>query len=239
MRKKRSTRRWVIGCAGLFLLSILLFGAATAYVWQLARTAPEGWTRVRERRATTDLRDREAMAVAVENRVLSALSAESGDVAERELFLREAEIDAWLAQRLPAWAENQNLPLPDEVSGLSFWLEDGQPVIAFRYDSPETRQIVSADLDFEVLPDGQAVLRVDSIRGGRLPLPVEEVTERAAAAMGEHAAGDSMSLLLRVLRGRPFEPAIAIGADSQARIAGFETRPDGLLLHLRIEGREP
>ena len=138
------------------------------------------------------------------------------------------EANAWLNQRLEGWLINQGHSLPDDISEPMISSHDGKLVAAFRYSHPEITQVVSMYFDINVAPDGMAELKLQSVTGGNLPLPMQQIAER----MGDSQSAQRMA---QAFEGQRFEPIKSIDNNKQMRLMDFEAAEDGLQFTVLVE----
>lgn len=247
-----TTRRWLLGCGGLLLAVVGLLSAGGGYAYHLWNTVPAGWQEVEHHRSRRTPQDRAALAARVENRVMSALSstpsspAPSSSVAfasestpdvpaVQTLTLSNEEINVWLEHRLPLWAANQNVPLPEEIHELRYWPEADQPVVAAQIALEDVTQVVSIVFDLELRDDGKARLRLHDVRGGRLPMPTRRFVDRTIEDLQERSASQKVQDIVDLLHGHWFDPVVPIDQTRCNRLTGFTVEPQGITLRYRRE----
>ena len=246
-------RNCLLGCGLVILLLVTAVGLAGWYIVHLWRTVPAGWQQVDANRAATTPQQRSELAAEFEKRVLSQLSRiplsndrpatdrgnpDNADaVAESDahrIAMSNDEINAWLEHRLPLWAANQGLPLPEELESVRFWSEDRQPVLASQVTIEDISQIISVSLDLKLRESGDAIVKMGRIRGGRLTMPQTDLIDHAidhVRARSEKVA----SQLAPLLEGHAFDPVFPLDRQRQARLTGYAVDDDGLTLRLRTE----
>jgi hypothetical protein len=178
------------------------------------------------------------------NRVLGELSQSSGykpvdprpghASGVRTIRLEFDEANAWLDQRLNDWLKNQGHRLPAGLSDPMLASNAGRLVVAFRYESDEIDKVFSVLLLLDVLDDGQAVLTIDGVRAGRLPIPVDTAMKQLPNA-SDGESGGQPDLFDTLMGGRPFDPILPIDGTRHARIIGLDVDDTGLMLTVRAE----
>jgi hypothetical protein len=193
---RRFHRRIII--VGLVLASgatlLLLVGYA------LTRGSPSWW---RTRQA-----NQAATAAAVENGVVNHLTAvRARDQAQKEaaaktgekwkseawsVSLQAADVNAWLAERLPRWLENRQPPVkwPRQVREVQVEFADGivrvgTRVAAASGDESDRDQFLSVELRPELMDDGKLWLRASGVSVGALPVPSALAMEWVRQVSGE------------------------------------------------------
>jgi hypothetical protein len=246
--RRRFTRRrlgYVVIVLMLLALLALLAVGIGRHLWQ---SEPDYWTRNQTFTASTSEVRLTDMADRAFNRILSELSdsrgykpAETGTggaTAEQSLGVRTIrlgfeEANAWLATRLDGWLVNQKRSLPAGVSGPMLASGGDSLVAAFHYQNQEVDQVFSVLLSLEFTDDGQAVLSVDGVRGGRLPLPKGAVLDQVPGLAKDD---DQRSQTVAVLLGQqPFDPILPIDGARRARIIGMKVDGSGVALVVQAE----
>jgi hypothetical protein len=177
------------------------------------------------------------------NRILGELSDSRGYQATgngddalgvRTITLSFDEANAWLATRLNDWLANQKRELPAGLTKPMLASSGESLVAAFHYKNNDIAQVFSVYLSLKFLDDGQAVLSIDGIRGGRLPLPTGSVLKRLPGGTTDDEAHHSR--ITAVLLGQqPFDPILPIDGTRQARIIGMRVDDKSVSLTVRAE----
>ena len=244
--KQRLRKR--LGCIAIVLLSLVLFAALALVIGRhLWASEPAYWTQNQSYIAQTDPDRLTDVADRAFNRILSELSNSQGyktdpnDTDPRAMGVRSIRLDfdeanAWLATRLDDWLANQKRRMPDGVSDPMLQAQGDLLVAAFRYRNRDVDQVFSVLLSMTFLDNGQAVLSIDGLRGGRLPLPTSTLLDKLPRHAGEDARGTHT---LAVLLGEaPFDPILPIDGDRQARIIDMRVDPQSVSLIVQAEPTE-
>lgn len=249
--RRRSRLRLVLSIGGGVLLGlVILFVGFVSYAYYLLRQAPEGWQQVEAARVELPPAYRAEIASSAERRVVEALSF-TAEIIEayqsgqppafdqplrRTVTLTNQEINAWLEGRLPLWIENQGMPWPKEVSDLRYWVEDGRPVVGFRYTTPDIDQVVSVGCDLVIDPDGgDARFQFVQLRGGRLPLPLDRFKAPTLRQLVQ--SEPQAQRLAEVLDGTGFDPIYPVDERRQARLVEWRAEPEQVVLTFETEPR--
>lgn len=246
-RPRRLRRR--LGCAAIVLgllivLGLILFVSGRS-LW---RSEPAYWTANQSFIANTSEVELTDLADRAFNRILSELSYSRGyhqvdtgaggsatkqSLGTRTIRLGFEEANAWLATRLDDWLVNQKRELPAGITGPMLASAGSSLAAVFRYKSPEVDQVFSIFMSLEFLDNGQAMLSVDGVRGGRLPLPTKTVLGQLPGVNEDDA---QRSQTIAVLLGQQsFDPVLPIDGTRQARIIGMKVKEDGLYLVVQAE----
>lgn len=141
--------------------------------------------------------------------------------------LREADMNAWLAARLPLWCDHAGI---ERV---------GDAQVRLTADSIELALATPALPAIAVVRLRPAVegssLRptVDAVRLGRLPLPLfgERAVRSTLLALGEgDAQGELQSALVAALRNEPIDTTFELSDGRRVRLRDLEVRDGELLL---------
>lgn len=250
MARERSRRGcvWpILGCGGALLVFFILVCALGGYAYRAWQRPPQGWIDTQARLAAMSQRDRQQLAIALENRITRELSFAdqhvqamrsgnaSGGAETKTLRLTTDEINAWLTERFPGWASNQRAGLPDELRDYRYWVDNGMPVLAAHVQTPSYGQVVSVRLNPEVQPDGRMTAPIDEVRGGQLELPLGQVIEQVSGHMDTLKRQAQLQQALKIFEGEPFEPATTLRDGRRVRLTKLDVTPEHIELTLQIE----
>jgi len=165
----------------------------------------------------------------------SAAQANPNRPITRTIEFSTQEINAWLSKRAPQWLANRGTPMPSGVSRPMVAIKDDQMIAAFQYKSPEVEQVVSMYFDIRINEGGKAQLKLDRIMGGKLPLPVEQLSQRIA---GGDDASDAVKKLAGMFEGSEFDPVWDVDKTRQARLLAFAPTETGLKVTVRTQPKK-
>ncbi len=139
------------------------------------------------------------------------------------------EVNAWMNQRLNGWLVNQGKSLPKEVKRPMLAAEGDKLVLAFRYESARVSQIISVKLDVDIRDNGQAVLSVIQVRGGRLPLPARSVGNQLAEHREklQKEQASRIKKLTETLDGATLDAILPLGQED-FRLLDIKVDPTGI-----------
>jgi hypothetical protein len=243
----------------LFAALLLLAGAA----WMLARQPPTWWSP-----PAADDAGAMALAESLERRLMEEISRVRPDESPWAVRLSEAQLNAWLALRLPRWIAHagERVRVESQVH-----LVDGGIEIAVRPldeaggDEPSRASIGVLRLVPE-LRDGALVLGIGSAGIGRLSLPgvsvgatggaarelamqtaeslfrsmlsEEEEPGGAGPGAGGPGAGDPVDLAA-ILRGQPVPPRWPLGDGRSVELLDIELRPGAVIVQCATRRSSP
>lgn len=220
------------GCATVMtavsMLSMVL-GIWMAVRW---RSQPDYWTRNAEFLSQRDPAQIADLARNAESRMMNSVSA-ARPGAEQIVELPLGEINAWLATRLGEWLANQQIELPREVSNFMVSCEDSRIVLAFEFDSPAAKQIVSLVMTPAMMNNGDLMLRLDEIRAGNLPVKASWIEDHLPKATNRDDAVNVADLI----KGKRFTPVFPHPVDRRLRlrVLDFRLQPGSVWLKVRGE----
>lgn len=191
---------------------------ALAAILGLAARAPS-WYRPS---ATTP--ERALLAEAVEQHVLSEISAARAFDTPWTLTVTSEAATAWLNDRLPAWAANQDIAIPSEASLPVARFDAGEAAIAFTMHGAFGSRIIT--LAVSVTSERPQTLRT---RLGSLPLPAF-IVGRAAPRLADQ---------MRKLPPPRSEPWHTIRLDDgrSVSLTGITAKDGALTLHAVTRGK--
>ena len=253
-----------IGCTGVVILAILAVTLAAGVGYWMWNSTPDYWEANQQALASTTREQQERMADDAFNRLTStftaargesrsagppAAGAQSGELQasadqattateaspDRTVKLTYNEVNAWLATRLEDWLANQGTSLPKEVRDFMIAKEGDNLVAAFQFDTPQLQQVVSLVLDVAMTPEGLMRVAVVRVRGGTLPLPIEELLQGIREGSPDAVSEEDFDRLAGALDGQTFEPEFKIDGSRTARITHFKMLDDGVEVTARVQ----
>lgn len=234
-----------LGCQMVLLAVVVVLLLAGAWAYWLWRSTPAYWTRNAALLKSMDNPTLLQLADDLEKRLTADLTDPGPDGAaegylnkSRTISVSLAEINAWLAVKLDTWALNRGVTLPPQMKGPMLAAEGDNLVLAFQYQTPQFSQIVSAFFKLELLPDGQARIKIQSIHGGELPIPADSLVKRLKKFDSAGGRAKHVQIPAPIFDGTTFSPVHEIDATRQIRLVGYRLRPDGADVTIRTEPRE-
>lgn len=251
-----------IGCTGVVILAILAVTLVAGVGWWMWTSTPDYWQANQQALASTTREEQERMADDAFNRLTATFTAASNSTsrqpgnlhasdqqtpagdgaaaagerdADRTVKLTYQEVNAWLATRLKDWLANQGATLPKEVRDFMVAKEGGNLVVAFEFDTPQLQQVVSLVLDVGMTDEGLMRVGVVRVRGGTLPLPIEELLQGIRDSSPDAVSPEDIDRLTSALDGQTFEPEFKIDGSRTARITYFKMLDDGVEVTARVQ----
>ena len=252
----QDTRPWSTGtkrrfrCTALLVFFIALLGAAGGVIYHLWHAVPAYWIENRQFLAGLTTEQRDQVATSLQNRVISVYgdwdsytpepAAGHGSVGSGTrlctITVGYQEVNTWLDKELAAWLAFQNLKLPAQISNLMVTDHHGKPLIAFRFKISEYDQVISVILNLRSLPSGKAVVRIEGVRSGGLPIPASTVSEWIQTKLAKAGKGGPLEHLSVILKGEQFDPFLRpADASHNMRLIGLRSVKDGLIMTIRAE----
>lgn len=208
---------------GLALAAIgLLLTIAIFFLWRAAGQTPEWWSPA-DPAAPANV----TLGEYVENTVVTQFhkARPAGD-ATWTLDLSEEWINAWLATRLPRWAENRDLRWRLSVSEAHTAIESDRVRLGLRYgsDGPDAP---AYSVEWRPVVESPGRMRVEVLRlaRGRLALPLDADLDLLGDAVsnGHAEVGDA-------LRGEPFDARLELSDGRLVEIQSLALEPDRIRL---------
>jgi hypothetical protein len=212
---------------------VVLLAAGAIVLWRLTWMAPAWWSPIE-----TDVETTAALAERVEYRLAEEAHKVRPEPKPWWIEIREDQINAWLASRLPEWiAHEQGLQWPAEIGQPQVHLESGAVTMGVDIATDAGTRYVAA----RVVPriaDGELALALDGISVGRVWIPgssVEAIVEsmRAAGVRGTEEFLDDPgveALIALVEGGRRIDPTLALADGRRVRVLDVRCDPGALLL---------
>ncbi|NJL30575.1 MAG: hypothetical protein HC898_02485 [Phycisphaerales bacterium] len=268
-RSHKSGLHWLqklaIAVAALVVVGILLLGVGGVVLYQMWKSPPAHWQRYQTWLQTTTPEARKELATSLEKRILEKLSQRSSgrirnqsggnllssadqqqdalaDDQPLEFELTVEEANAWLEQRLPEILANQNMQLPDGISGMMVDVDNNDLLLSFHYKNAKVDQVFTLVTQpvFSASAQGsmQMSFNLQSLRGGRMPIP-GGVVDRATKELDQKSLDKAVESVMATLRGKAFDATIPHPADpkQKIRITDLAIKNGALSLQTQVEGK--
>jgi hypothetical protein len=154
------------------------------------------------------------------------------------LRVREHQVNAWLASRLPEWIEHEReFGWPQELSTPQVHVEDGRLSLAMELRMGEQSRVITARVQ-PTIEGGTLRLNLDRVGMGRLAMPGEPM-ERLAELLGDAGSGSALDEpavreVLDLLSGQqPIDSTMELSDGRRVEMLGIELAGDALDLRLR------
>lgn len=199
------------------LASLAVAMAAVGALWWIGSTPPSWWSPPAQADADADRRARE-----LETNLTAALHRIRPDGERWAVSLRDADVNAWLAIRLPAWRDfDASIPWPKDAALAQVRFEQGAVVVAILQDG----QVWSATVI--PAPAGDRV-RCAPTHGavGALPIPFGAALALGLLEGGSEGASAGSPRAFRLADGRTVEITDLEVREGEMRIE-FATRSRG------------
>jgi hypothetical protein len=189
---------------------------------------------------TVDSKDPEVQREAeqVERSVSSKLTRVRPDEKTWKLRLSEAQINRWLATRLPKWLENRGVKseVLEKIHHPIFEAKDGLLRLAAEVSVSALFGVVQVGFEPRGLDNDRPVrLKLTEARIGRLPISVDLLTKALSNGFGvSKKRGRRYRRMLDSI-----EMKLPLGDGRRVDVVGLEPREDGLVLNCRtvwVEG---
>lgn len=216
-----SIKRWVLLVGGLHrwqammlvaigLMTVACMGVLVTYgLW---RAEPAVWRDAQMRLSRIDPEQLALDATDLEQRVVRLVGSING---QQTLLISADDANAWLRTRLRDWLLNRQTDgkrpwLPQSVEAPIVSIDGRRVIVALRCASDELTQVFSAEFDVEPQPDGSVIVRLLTVRGGQLPLPIGTALKQAGLASAPWAES-FRDAIDQLRRGVTIGPSIPIG----------------------------
>jgi hypothetical protein len=160
------------------------------------------------------------------------------------LRVREEQINAWLATRLPEWiAHEQGVQWPPQLGTPQVRVDRGHVALALPVGDDAYRRVVVARLGAEVR-DGGLWLSLERVQVGRLAIPGDPLDTLLAMArrtpLQDQIDGTAWKPVLDVLSGRePLEPMLELGDNRRVELMDVRCRRGAIEFTSRTHGVHP
>ena len=241
------------GWLAWLMLFVALTAGAAFWAYTLWNQPPHYWIDNKQTLERLTIQQREDLAHALFNRAISEyadveqyepLSGQAAEPANytgrtRTISLPLEQINVWLHQQLVTWLANQGIAVPPEIVGVMLAHDDGQPVIAFHYQSPDTDQIISLKWNLVPKPEGKIAVVLDGVRGGTLPIPTPIITNKLQQKLKTLEADHPLQKLSLILQEKPFNPILPFDGSRFARLTNLTIGSNQINLTFRTEKKKP
>ncbi|MHC4786327.1 MAG: hypothetical protein ACYTE6_10210 [Planctomycetota bacterium] len=233
-RRRRLLRVWLPAA----LIPVVLLSAGALGLWRLTSMAPAWWSPPDpDDEQTTQLAER------VEYRLAEETHKVRAEPSPWWIEIRQDQINAWLAARLPAWiAHTHGIQWPAGFGLPQVSLEPGAVRVGLDLETEAGTRYVVAHLAPDIV-DGELALTLDGISVGRLWLPgssVGTVMDRLRhTEAGQFLDDPRLETLLEILDGdRRIDPTLTLSDGRRVRVLDVRCRSDALLLQAQTIAQE-
>ncbi len=227
-RPKPRRRRWVVYAAVLLLATA---GAAVGVVYYLWVARDAQWSQTLRTIEEIPEAEQLASARALEDRVTEHTSNIRGQE-PWTMQLRIDEANTWLAQRLRPWARSLNQPIPPQVGRTAVWTKADRIYLGTEVEINGVQQVISFGVVPSINEAGQLVLKLGSVRAGKLPVPIQALIDRLGLRTDPRYA-EALPYIEQAVEGIVLEPA---RIDSrQVRITAIDVGEEAITLTLITE----
>lgn len=220
------------------LLAALAFVATPLVLWRMSRMPPSWWARPEAGDAA--VRD-------LASRVEKRLAEETHKMRSAEetwtLRIREEQVNAWLAARLPAWvAHERNVEWPGQLGPPQVRFVPEGIDVAFELLEGGHARYVEVRL-LVAIEDGRIRLGLDGAALGRIPVPGEPldfIRPYAVEAIAEHVDAADLDRVAGLLSGRDsVEAVVELSDGRRVRLVALRHGEGVLDLTCRTLGGAP
>jgi hypothetical protein len=233
-RRRHRFRRWLAAA----LIVAVLASAAAIGLWQLTWMAPAWW-------APLDPGDEQTAQLA--ERVEYRLAEEAHKVRPEPkpwwIEIKQDQINAWLAARLPEWvAHAHGIQWPADVGLPQVNVDTGGVRLGLDIETDAGTRYVVAHLKPSIV-DGELALTLDGMSVGRLWIPgssVGAVVDRLADTdAGRFLDDPGVNALIGLLEGgRRIDPTLTLHDGRRVRVLDVRWNRDALLLQAQTIAQE-
>jgi hypothetical protein len=217
-------------CLLAALIAVVLVSAGALGLWRLTWMAPPWWSPLDPHDGQTA-----ALAERVEYRLAEEAHEVRPDPGPWWIEIRQDQVNAWLAARLPAWvAHTHGLQWPAGVGLPQVKLDTGAVRVGLEIRTESGTRYVVAHLAPDIV-EGELALSLDGISVGRLWIPgsaVGTVMERLRqTGVGKALDDPGFEPLIQVLDGgRRIDPTLTLNDGRRVRVLDVRCQSETLLL---------
>jgi hypothetical protein len=220
------------------LIPVVLLSAGALGLWRLAGMAPAWWSPPDpEDEQTTQLAER------VEYRLAEEAHKVRAEPAPWWIEIRQDQINAWLAARLPEWvAHTHGIRWPAGVGLPQVSLDSGTVRVGLDLETETGPRYLVAHLAPAIV-DGELALALEGMSVGRLWLPgssVGAIMDRLRhTEAGRFLDDPALEPVLEILDGgRRIDPTLTLSDGRRVRVLDIQCRSDALLLRAQTIAQE-
>ena len=231
----------------VLLAALLVITAGGGTVFWLLRSEPAHWKQHQQFLQSVSPQELKAMTRKVDRQMelLVTLSEELDQASDsqadkplvQKVHVAIEEANVWITEKVEEWLKYRDYDMPSEVTSPMIAMEDGQLLLSFRFDTATFSQIFTAGFDVEFLENGNALLRLQNVSAGRLPLPVDGIGDYIRSKAPDNETARKAAGWLDKLDGVEFKPSLKAGKRHKACIVDYEVTEDGITLTVRVAPR--
>jgi len=163
-----------------------------------------------------------------------SMMAAANQPTTRTIEMDVNEINAWIMTKSPQWLENEDYRLPQQVTSPMIAIDKGKPVVAFQFNEDEISQWVSLVMDVQVMPSGEATVKIDSVKGGNLPMPIDTLFDRFEDSMSGRVGKQRVQEVQEIINGKTFDTRFGLDR-RMVKITDFQVQDDSFVVTLYTE----
>jgi hypothetical protein len=153
----------------------------------------------------------------------------------RKLVITAEQANAWMDQELAGWLRREDAQLPAGVSNPAIAFENGRVQFGFMFESPDVSQWITVSSRIDV-NQTRARFKVDSVHGGRLPLPAAKIAE----LLKDQIPSKHVDQVMSAFTGIEIDPAMELDEGSRkARLIGCDIESGQMTLTIKIDPGSP
>lgn len=222
--------RLALGCglAVALALGVLVISLMLGRGLWLAE--PAYWQRQQAWQAQTPAAQLRHHADRFEARILNEVSTDTQ--ATRTITLELDAINAWIDQKLDRWLIHQGHQRPPQITNIIMTTAGKYIVVAIQIHNDKIEQIFSLFFHISITNTERALIKLDSIRSGRLPIPTLVTANLIRGWLPTETAA-------MLLDGWTIEPILQIDPTRHLRLLDLVVYPDRIALKVVTEPHTP
>lgn len=216
--------------------TLVVLAIAGGVLWQLTWSVPEWWAP-----PSPDDDEVEAYADRVEYRMVEEAQRIRDTREIWKLRVREEQINAWLATRLPKWVAHQHdIDWPEQLGRIQLNLGADQSSLAIEYFERDRPRVLV--VHGRMFYDGGALcIAVEQIDLGRLPLPgrtVARALNRLEEIAPELLRSEDVNQIVEIIEdGACMDPGLTLADGRRVQLLDVQSEDGSVVLTCRTAAR--
>ena len=214
---------------------MLTVAVAAGVAWKLSWSMPVWWS------PPQNDGDVEAYADRVEYRMMEEAQRIRDQREVWQLRIREEQINAWLATRLPKWvAHHHDLDWPEEIGRLQLHIGEERSSLAIEYFERDKPRVLVAHGRM-YLDDGALCVVIEQVDLGRMPLPgrtIARVLERLESVAPDFLNSNQVRDVIDLVQdGSCADPGLSLADGRRVKLLELKPEDGSVVLTCRTAAR--
>ena len=239
----------------LCVVLVVVVGTGAVVFW-LMRSEPAHWKRHQQFLRSTSPQELKSIARKVD-RQMEALVTLAEDLEQeqtgqnqvvtaaagtqkpliKKIHLTIEEANVWITEKVDEWLKYRDYDMPSQISSPMIALDGGKLLLSFELNASGFSQVFTAGFDLEFLENDSAMLQLQNVSAGKLPLPADGIGDYIRSKAPDNPTARRAAGWLDKLDGVEFKPSLKLGEQHKVCVIDYDVAEDGITLTVQVEKR--